>query len=53
MFEQSQALGEMSKASLEEASSMYGISTWSYTYGEGSVLVNAYFDIEGSFEITL
>ena len=53
MFEQSQALGEVNVASFEEAGSFKGIKTWLYQTDDMSVSVNAYFDIEGTFEITI
>ena len=53
MFEKSKALGEVSPATFEEAGSVKGIKTWTYKTSDLSVKVNAYYDVEGTFEITL
>lgn len=53
MFDQSKAIGEVNKTSLEDASKAKGITSWTYKQGDKTVIVNAYFDVEGSFEITL
>lgn len=52
MFEKSQEIGEVNKSSFEDAG-VYWIKTWQYKMGDTSVIVNAYYDIEGTFEITL
>ncbi len=53
MFAACQAVGTVNKTSFDDAIKAAGITTWQYTVGNKTFIVNAYFDIEGSFEITI
>ncbi|MDR1927464.1 MAG: hypothetical protein LBQ33_02350 [Oscillospiraceae bacterium] len=53
MFAACQSAGTVNKASFDEAVMSKGISTWQYTRNGTTKIINAYFDVDGSFEITI
>jgi predicted small secreted protein len=53
MFAACQAAGTVNVASFDEAVTSKGISTWQYTRNGTTKTINAYFDVDGSFEITI
>lgn len=53
IFAACQSSGSVDKDTFEDAVMLTGILSWKYTFGDTTKIINVFYDIEGSFELTI